>query len=327
MGNILIPFMIAGLLAYLGDPLVERMTRWHIPRTLSAALVILTLLLCLVGLSFLLIPLLEDQIEVLVLKTPDLIAWIQSTVLPWMQTHFDLQASLDVNQIKSVIVSHWQQTSNVVNQVLKTLTHSTFAIIAFFINLFLTPVVTFYLLKDWPKLVSRMKSLIPRKYLSAVTEICGQCNEVLGAFFRGQFLVMLALGIIYSIGFAIIGLDFALLIAVMIAILSIVPYLGTITGLIVAVAVTIFQFHDVIHVIYVLLLFLGGNIFESMVLTPWLVGGRVGLHPIAVIFSILLGGALFGFFGILLAIPVAAVVLVLLKIILKKYQNSAFYKK
>jgi predicted PurR-regulated permease PerM len=327
MGNIFIPFIIAGLLAYLGDPLVNRLTQWHLPRTLSAVIVFLAMLTGLVGLAFLFIPLLEDQIEILVLKTPEVIMWIQSTVLPWLQTHFDIKANLDVNQIKSVIISHWQQTSNIVDKILKTLTNSTFAIIAFIINLFLTPVVTFYLLKDWPKLLLRMKNLIPRKYLTSVTETFRECNEVLGAFFRGQFLVMLALGIIYSIGFMVIGLDFALLIAVMIAILSIVPYLGTITGLLVAVGVTLYQFHDVIHLVYVLALFLGGNIFESMVLTPWLVGGRVGLHPVAVIFAILLGGALFGFFGILLAIPVAAVVLVLLKILLRKYKNSVFYKE
>jgi predicted PurR-regulated permease PerM len=325
--SIFMPFIVAAIFAYLGDPLVNRLAKYHLPRSIAATVVFSIMLLLILCFLLLLFPLLEEQISILIQKIPLMITWIENTVLPWLQTHFDIKANLNEDSLKAALMGHWQQAGNVADKVIKTVSHSTVAIITYLINLVLIPVVTFYLLRDWPKLINRMKSLVPRKYIAPLSELSAECNEVLSAFFRGQFLVMLALGVFYSAGLAIIRIDLALLIGVLIALLSIVPYLGTIIGLVIAIAAAFFQFHDATHIIYVLILFVVGHVLEGMVLTPLLIGNRVGLHPVAVIFAILAGGALFGFFGVLLALPVAAVVMVLLRFIFRKYTASDFYKK
>lgn len=327
LSPILTPFLIAAFLAYLGDPLVNKLVKLHLSRSLAATIVFTVILLLLLGLIILLVPLLSDQIQILIQKIPVIVAWAQETIIPWLQTHFDITANLDPASVKETLMAHWQQAGNIADKVVKTIGQSTRVLFEILMNLVLIPVVTFYLLRDFPKLTRQMKNFVPRKYISDLSKLLTQCNAVLGAFFRGQLLVMLILGIIYSTGLMVIGVELALLIGVLIAILSIVPYLGTIVGLLLAVITTLIQFHDVTHIVYVLILFLAGHILEGMVLTPLLIGDRVGLHPVAVIFAILAGGALFGFFGILLAIPAAAVIMVLLKAVHEKYLNSDFYKQ
>lgn len=327
LSPILTPFLIAAFLAYLGDPLVNKLVKLHLSRSLAATIVFTVILLLLLGLIILLVPLLSDQIQILIQKIPVIVAWVQETIIPWLQAHFDIKANLDPASVKETLMAHWQQAGNIADKVVKTIGQSTRVLFEILMNLVLIPVVTFYLLRDFPQLTKRLKSFVPRKYVANLSSLLKECNTVLGAFFRGQLLVMLILGIVYSTGLMIIGIELALLVGVLIAILSIVPYLGTIVGLLLAITATLIQFHDVSHIVYVLILFLAGHILEGMVLTPLLIGDRVGLHPVAVIFAILAGGALFGFFGILLAIPAAAVMMVLLKSVHKQYLNSDFYKK
>lgn len=326
LSPILTPFLIAAFLAYLGDPLVNRLVKLHLSRSLAATVVFAVILLLLLGLIILLVPLLADQIQILIQKIPVIVAWMQDTIIPWLQTHFDIKANLDPASVKATLMTHWQQAGNIADKVFKTIGQSTRVLFEILMNLVLIPVVTFYLLRDFPHLTKHLKNFVPRKYISSLSRILSECNAVLGAFFRGQLLVMLILGVVYSMGLMLIGVELALLIGVLIAILSIVPYLGTIVGLILAITATLIQFHDVTHIIYVLILFVGGHILEGMVLTPLLIGDRVGLHPVAVIFAILAGGALFGFFGVLLALPAAAVIMVLLRHLHEKYLNSKFYK-
>jgi predicted PurR-regulated permease PerM len=193
------------------------------------------------------------------------------------------------------------------------------------INLLLIPVVTFYLLRDWDILVARIQGLLPRRIEPVVVNLVKESNEVLGAFLRGQFLVMLALGTIYSLGLTVIGLDFALLIGMLAGLLSFIPYLGFIVGVISAGIASLLQFYDLIHLLLVIVVFGIGQLIESMLLTPKLVGDCIGLHPVAVIFAVLAGGHLFGFFGILLALPAAAVIMVLLRHTHDEYLRSMFY--
>ncbi len=327
LSPILTPFVVAAFLAYLGDPLVNKLVKLHLSRSLAATIVFTVILLLLLGMILLLVPLLSDQIQILIQKIPVMAAWVQETIIPWLQTHFDIKVNLDPASIKKTVMSHWDQAGSIADKVVKTIGQSTRVIFEILMNLVLIPVVTFYLLRDFPQLTKRLKSFVPRRYISGLSQLLSQCNNVLGAFFRGQLLVMLILGVIYSTGLMIIGIELALLVGILIAILSIVPYLGTIVGLLIAVTATLIQFHDVTHLVYVLILFLAGHILEGMVLTPLLIGDRVGLHPVAVIFAILAGGALFGFFGILLAIPAAAVLMVLLKSLHQKYLHSDFYQK
>jgi predicted PurR-regulated permease PerM len=191
--------------------------------------------------------------------------------------------------------------------------------------LILIPILTFYLLRDWESLVGNIQGLLPRSILPTWNLLSAQVDEVLGAFLRGQLLVMLALGIIYTTGLWLVGLDFALLIGLLAGIVSFVPYLGLIVGILIAGVAAVLQFQGVGQLPAVAAVFIVGQLLEGMVLTPRLVGGRIGLHPVAVIFAIMAGGQLYGFFGVLLALPMAAAVMVLLRYALGLYRESELY--
>ena len=180
-------------------------------------------------------------------------------------------------------------------------------------NLFLVPVVTFYLLRDWDILVAKVSDLLPRHYIFTIKKLARECHTVLGAFIQGQLLVMMSLGTIYSIGLTLIGLKLGLVIGMLAGLASIVPYMGLVVGMAAALVAGIFQFGDLLHIFLILVVFGVGQALEGMVLTPLLVGDRIGLHPVAVIFAVMAGGQLFGFVGILIALAVAAVTMVLLR--------------
>jgi predicted PurR-regulated permease PerM len=181
------------------------------------------------------------------------------------------------------------------------------------------------LMRDWDHLLTRLDQLIPRPQINVVRQLTAAGDEMLAAFIRGQFLVMILLGIFYAVGLGLVGLDMALIIGLIAGLASIVPYLGFILGLLMATIAAAYQFQDWVHPVYVLTVFILGQILEGSLLTPWLVGDRIGLHPVAVIFAVLAGGQLFGFIGVLLALPVAAVLMVLVRYWLGRYLASGFY--
>jgi len=198
-------------------------------------------------------------------------------------------------------------------------------VVALFANLLLIPVVTFYLLRDWDKLIARIDELLPRKSQPVIEKLAKQSDDVLAAFLRGQFLVMLVLGVVYACGLWFINLELALLIGMLAGLVSFVPYLGFIVGILVASIAVLLQTQDLMMLIPVLIVFGIGQALEGMVLTPLLVGDKIGLHPVAVIFAVLAGGQLFGFVGVLLALPVAAVLAVLLRHLHGEYKSSAIF--
>lgn len=323
--SVLAPFLIAAFLAYLGDPLVERLTRIKIPRLLAATLVFLIIMAVVVLLLTFFIPLLSRQIALFFNRLPDRLLWLQQAALPLLNQHLGTNISFDLPSIKTLITQHWQQAGNVAVTVWTTISRSGLALIAWLTKLLLIPVVTFYLLRDWDKVLLGIRQLLPRRIEAKAIQLAQECDEVLSAFLRGQLLVMVGLAIIYSLGLAIVGLDLALLVGISAGLLAIVPYLGIIIGILAASIAALIQFHDGIHVLYVVIVFIVGHFIEHFVLTPWLVGHRIGLHPVAVIFAILAGGHLFGFVGVLLALPVAAVVMVLLRHLKQHYVQSGLY--
>jgi predicted PurR-regulated permease PerM len=182
------------------------------------------------------------------------------------------------------------------------------------------------MLRDWDKVMLRIGEMIPRDLVDRVVGLLTECDEVLSAFLRGQMLIMILLGCIYAMGLTLVGLKLAFLIGMVAGLASIVPYLGFFIGIIAASLAALFQFQDAIHLLYVGVTFGFGQMIEGMVLTPWLVGDRIGLHPVAVIFAVLAGGQLFGFIGVLLALPVAAVVMVFVRHLHLSYINSEYYE-
>ncbi len=326
LAPILLPFISGALLAYLGDPIVDRLEKWKISRTLSVVIVFFVLFLLIVPFFFFLIPLLESQIKLLVAKLPGYIDWLMVNLEPTLQKTFGINIpALEVEQLKSSLTDQISHMGGFFKGLLRTVTHSGAVVAGWAANLFLIPVITFYLLRDWDRLVDYIHDLLPRNIEPTVSLLSKQSDEVLGAFLRGQMLVMLALGTIYAIGLKLVGLEFSLLIGMLAGLLSFIPYMGLIVGIVVAGTAVLLQTHDPSNILWVALVFGVAQMIEGMLLTPLLVGDRIGLHPVAVIFAVLAGGQLFGFFGILLALPVFAVLAVIMRHFHKSYKDSAIY--
>ena len=326
LAPVLTPFVTAAILAYIADPLVDRLEARKLSRTLSVTIVFFLLsLIALVGL-LMLIPLMESQITILANKLPVYIDWLQKNAIPWLSDKLGIDPSaLSLTQLKSSAREYWQSAGGIATKVIATVSRSGFAIINVVANLLLIFVVTFYLLRDWDYLVARVHELLPRKSEPVISQLAKESDEVLGAFLRGQLSVMLALAVVYSAGLMIIGLDLGLLIGMVSGLVSFVPYLGFIIGIIAAILAALFQFQELMPLLYVVIVFGIGQMLEGMLLTPLLVGDRIGLHPVAVIFAVLAGGQLFGFVGVLLALPVAAVIAVVLRYLNGEYKKSALY--
>lgn len=327
MAPVLTPFLFAALLAYLGDPLIDRLEARKIPRAWAVALVFGVILLGLLLLLLLLIPMLTHQFKGLIQRLPTHIDWFQTHVLPWLETHLGIEPeSLSLRSLQTKLVAFAQDMGDMAGSLLESFRASSTALFTWIANLVLVPVVTFYLLRDWDLLVATVHDLLPRRIEPVVSKLAKESDEIIGAFLRGQVIVMAALGVIYSIGLAIIGLDFSLLIGMLAGLVSFVPYLGLITGILAASIAALLQFHSVLNLIPVLVVFGLGQLISDFFLTPKLVGDRIGLHPVAVLFAVLAGGHLFGFFGILLALPAAAVIAVLLRHAHDEYLESVFYR-
>ncbi len=327
LSPVLTPFVISLLLAYMGDPLVDRLER-KMPRSISVVIVFVSLSLLLLALIFILVPMIERQLSNFVQSIPRYLDWFQLKVFPLFTEYFGIvQSDLNLDEIKAAIKEQWTQAGGIAAQFVATMSKSGLAILGWAANIVLIPVLTFYLLRDWDILVKRVHELIPRRYEPVTVKLVTESDEVLGAFLRGQLLVMLALGTIYSTGLWMVGLDFSLLIGMLAGLLSFVPYLGFIVGITVASIAAMVQFQDVMQLLPLLLVFGVGQLVESFLLTPLLVGDRIGLHPVAVIFAVIAGGQLFGFFGILLALPVAAIIMVLLRHAHEQYLDSHLYSK
>ncbi len=326
LAPVLTPFLFAMLLAYLGDPLVDRLQQ-HLSRVMAVVVTFLAFTGVVVVSLFVLIPMLETQITVLLQKAPGYIERIEQFVFALFEDQLQSKTVvLNLIDVEKVIREHWQQAGGVVKGVLVALSSSGMVLIAWMVNIVLVPVLTFYLLRDWDDLLMRLRGLIPRRFEATCVQLIVASNDVLGAFLRGQLLVMVALGGIYSVGLWLIGLEFSVLIGMLAGVVSFVPYLGFVIGILVAGIAVLLQFQEAFQLVYVLVVFGVGQVVESVVLTPLLVGDRIGLHPVAVIFAILAGGQLFGFLGVLLALPVAAVLMVLLRYAKQYYINSDFYK-
>ncbi|MDH5767292.1 MAG: AI-2E family transporter, partial [Gammaproteobacteria bacterium] len=270
---------------------------------------------------------LEHQLSYLLANIPRYIDFIQHDILPGLLNRLGIdEAQFDLNILKKSLSQHWKQAGGLLMTVFSSVTQSGLSIIAWVGNLVLIPVVTFYLLRDWDILVARVHELLPKQYEPVISQLAKESDETLAAFLRGQFMVMLVLGLVYSTGLWMIDLKLALLIGMLAGMVSFVPYLGFIVGIVAASAAMLLQTQDVFQLVFVFIVFGFGQLLEGMLLTPLLVGDKIGLHPVAVIFAVLAGGQLFGFVGILLALPVAAVIAVILRHLHGKYRASTFYE-
>jgi len=327
LAPVLMPFAVAAMLAYLGDPLADRLERLGLNRMWAATIVFVVIMVVVVGVLLLLIPLIARQVENLISNLPRYGDWAQNTVWPWLQARLHLDPhTFDSDRLLTAIKEHMASIGGVATAVLGKVSRSGLGIAMWLTNLVLIPVVAFYLLRDWDRLVAAIDRLLPRSIQPTIAHLARESDAVLGAFVRGQLLVMLALGVYYGGTLSLVaGLSVGVLIGMIAGLLSFVPYLGFITGFGAAIIAALVQYGDWTHVLIVCGVFIVGQLLEGYVLVPKLVGEKIGLHPVAVIFAVLAGGELFGFIGVLLALPAASVVMVLLRYLMERYRQSDLY--
>ena len=325
LAPVLTPFLMSAILAYLGDPLVDRAERAGLSRTLGVVLVFAVMFILAASALLILVPALERQTVVVIAKIPQVVDWLQHWLLPRLSAKFGIAFAIDPTTLQKSLLAHWQELGTVVQRLMLNLGRSSEVLLGWLSFLLLVPVVTFYLLRDWDVLVANLRELLPRQIEPRVSQIAREIDAVLAEFMRGQLTVMAALAAIYVSGLWFVGIDLAFVIGIVAGFVSFVPYLGVIVGVVLAVIAALLQFGDVWHVVGALAVFGVGQMLEGMVLSPLLVGERIGLHPVAVIFSVLAGGQLFGFLGVLVALPVAAAIVVLLRHSHAEYKRSDFY--
>ena len=325
---ILTPFLVGIVLAYLMDPLVDRLELLGLGRTLGVFLVFLVFLSLLTGSLLVVLPVLFREVGSLVQSIPGFILLMQETTGPFLSTTFGVDPfNFKLDTLSAKLAANWKETGGIVGRLVSEVTASGMALLATVVSISLTPVVAFYMLRDWDQIMQSLQEMVPRDMVEVTVTLVKECDEVLSAFLRGQMLIMILLGCIYALGLTLVGLDLSFLIGLLAGLASIVPYLGFFVGIIAAAIAAAFQFQDAIHLVYIAIVFGIGQMLEGMVLTPWLVGDRIGLHPVAVIFAVMAGGQLFGFFGVLLALPVAAVIMVFVRHLHSSYMDSDYYEE
>jgi len=323
---ILAPFLVGFLIAYLGDPLVDRLEGVGLARTPGVCVVFLVFTLLFTGVVLILVPMLGREVGAFIREIPTFINWLQDALRPLLFNILGVNLfELPTNELKQSLMGNWKQAGGIIGGFITEMTKSGVVLVTWIANIGLIPVVAFYLMRDWDHLMQRLREMLPRQMEGKTVNLVLECDEVLSAFFRGQLLIMFILGCIYALGLWIIGVDLAVLIGMLAGLASIVPYMGFIVGIAAATLAALFQFQDLIHILYVFMVFGLGQALEGWFLTPLLVGDRIGLHPVAVIFAILAGGQLFGFVGVLLALPVAAIIMVFVRQIHSSYKESDLF--
>jgi predicted PurR-regulated permease PerM len=323
LAPILSPFLFAAILAYICNPLVDRMARRRVPRTLGAALMLLLLLALFVAFILIMVPLLARQVRAMALQIPAYVEWARANLAPRVEAHFGI--TLDIEFVREWVTEHAAAIQQFAVKLLPSLTTGGMALVDFAVNLVLVPVVLFYFMRDWNRLTLSISEMVPRRWYPQFAAIFTEINEVLGQFLRGQLLVMLLMGAFYTVGLWLVGLDYALSVGMIAGLVTFVPYLGVIIGVALATLTALLQFDSMTQLLWIWGVFAAGNVLEGYVFVPLLVGERIGLHPVAVIFALFAFGQLFGFFGVLLAVPVSASLLVWLRHVRRRYLGSGMY--
>ena len=326
---VVLPFIGAFLVAYLFSPLVDKLHKIGLPRWLSISAVFIGIGVVITLAFWYLVPLIWEQLMYAKNSIPSGIHWANYKFLPWLSDSFNLvPMELDVDQISAAIMEYVQTnySADSIQAMIAKLAQSGLNFIQIGGTVVLIPIIAFYFLLDWDRMLDSFRRLIPRRYEEQTLVIVKECHSVLGAFVKGQFLVMVLLGVVYAMGLQLIGLEVGLIIGMVAGLCSIIPYLGFAVGIIAAVIASLFQFGiDWMQLLLVGVVFMIGQAVEGYILQPFLLGDKIGLSPVAVVFAVLAGAQLGGILGMLIALPVAAVIVVLLRHAREFYENSPMY--
>lgn len=322
----LLPFVAGAAIAYFLDPAVDKLVSWRMPRWLGTVLVLLGFVAAVTLLMLLIVPLIQSQMEALIQALPTYIDTVRAKFMPRIYDWLHKLSPKDVEKLREAAGTYAGSAVTWAGGLLKNIVTQGVAFFDILTLLVITPVVAFYLLRDWPKVTRSVDVLVPRKQHSLFRRALKDIDATLSGFLRGQALVCLCLGLIYSIGLSLVGLEYGATIGIVAGVLSFIPYVGSTFGLVVSMVLAFIQFDDSLSIGLTLAVFLFGQVLEGYVLTPKLVGDRVGLHPVWILFALFAGGSLLGFVGILIAVPVAAVIGVLIRLAISHYKESSLYK-
>lgn len=325
LGPVLTPFLVGAIFAYIGAPLVDRLERRGVSRTLGTLAVVLLFGVAVFAILLVLVPLVQAEIGLAAKKLPELFARFAAQVSPWLEERLGVAVALDLATLRDFVAEHLDEAKGYSGRILEGLKAGGLVLLSIVINAALIPVVMFYLLRDWNLIWERLADLVPARWRGKTRAIAAEIDGVLAEFLRGQGLVMGSLALYYVIGLWIAGLQFALPIGILTGLLVFIPYVGFGTGFALGMLAALLQWNGVPGFLAILAVYGVGQILENYVLIPWLIGDRIGLHPLAVIFALLAFGKLFGFAGVLLALPASAALLVGLRHLRRAYSDSALY--
>ncbi|HYM33063.1 MAG TPA: AI-2E family transporter [Candidatus Cybelea sp.] len=324
--GIMLPFVAGFGIAYLLDPVADRMEARGLSRTLSTSIVVLVFFGLLALAIVLLAPVVERQVAGLVNRVPDLIERGREELLPVIGSFLEMLHIDVVGEVKGAVAGSADRAAGAVTNVLQRILGGGLAFIHVVLLLVITPIVAFYMLRDWDRLVARIDSWLPREHAETIRAEMREISDVLAGFMRGQAIVCAVLGTYYAIALSAAGLQYGLLIGLITGALVFIPFVGTTFGLIASMSIAAVQFWpDWKRIAVVLAIFAVGHFAESNIISPRLVGEKVGLHPVWIIFSLLAFATLFGFLGVLLAVPAAAVIGVLVRFAVRRYLASPIY--
>ncbi|MCY1168833.1 AI-2E family transporter [Polaromonas sp.] len=329
LGPVLTPFVVAAVLAYALTPLVNRIDGWgrgRMPRVFAVILVELLFLVTALGIVLMIVPIVAKEVPLMREQVPLLVDRLSTGLTPWL-AQFGINVSLDVASIKAVVLKYLNANyEEAFGSLLSSLKLGGSVALTVIGNAVLIPVALFYLLMDWDKFVGRLLELVPSPMRTSFDSFTKEADSVLGQYLRGQLLVMLAMATFYAVGLALFGLDLALPIGIFTGLAMFIPYLGFGIGLLLAILAGLLQFASLKALVMVAVVYGIGQVVESLFLTPRLVGERIGLHPLMVIFALLAFGQVFGFVGVLIALPASAVLLVGIRRLKASYMASKLYK-
>jgi predicted PurR-regulated permease PerM len=323
--SILPPFLVGMAVAYFFDPVADRLERWGLSRLWATILITLIFFLLAPIVVALLAPIIGDQVSSFAQRVPGYVQSLAHAADPLWNAMKKSLSPKDIEEIRSAATDYAGTVAGWAGSVARSLVGSSLAVANALSLIFITPFVTFYLLRDWDRVTAAVDSWLPPRHAETIRAQLREINRILAGFVRGQALVCLTLALIYGIGLTVVGLDLGLLVGIGAGFLSFIPYVGSITGFIVSIALAFGQAQGWMLPAEVAVVYVIGNQIEANFLAPRLVGSKIGLHPVWVIFALLAGSALFGFVGLMLALPVAAVAGVLARFALARYLESPLY--
>ncbi len=322
----LLPFVAGCAIAYFLNPVVGLLRRGGFGRPAGAAVVLLGFIVVVVAIMFLIVPLFESQVSALIQAIPSYAERLQQNIVPWFNEILDKISPEDREKLRVAASEHVGEAINWVAKFLRHILSGGFALLDILTLVFITPLVAFYVLRDWEIMTCVIDKALPRRYYDVIHTQLRQIDATLAGFVRGQAMVCISLGIYYATALSMTGLDFGIAVGLTAGMLAFIPYAGTTFGWATSLLLAAMQFGDMEHLGMIAIIFVIGQIIENYFLTPKLVGDRVGLHPVWILFALFAGASLLGFTGMLIAVPVAAVMGVLLRFGMQQYRASKYYQ-